>query len=232
MEIPLYLAMTAAEFASCRSLPEKIGWMACHFSPYGTGLSNLPDKLPKDSLLIVNDRTPICGHDPALIFEQLSAIIAEQSVEAVLLDFQRPDVPETQALAKHLTGLSCPVSVSHLYAGELDCPVLVPPVPVNRKIGEHLTPWQEREIWMDAALGSMTIKLDTYGSVTDEYAVENAVSLPFSDPDLYCRYRIETGDNTAFFHMQRSGEDLMQLLANSAQYGVTTAVGLYQELKS
>lgn len=231
MEIPLYLAMTAAEFALCAALPEKIGWMACHFSSYGTGLCNLPAKLPKDSLLIVNDRTPICGHDPGLILEQLATVITEQSVAAVLLDFQRPDLLETQSLAKYLLGLPCPVVVSHLYARKLDCPVFVPPVAVNRKIQEHLAPWQGREIWLETALGGITIKLDTHGSVTDEYAIENAVPLPFSDFDLHCHYRIETGADTAVFHMQRTKEDLTQLLEECAQYGVTTAVGLYQELK-
>ncbi len=231
MGIPMYLAMTAAEFARCTALPEKIGWMACHFSPYGTGLSNLPDKLLKDSLLIVNDRTPICGHDPELIFSQLSAVIKEHSVAAVLLDFQRPDISETQALAKHLIGLPCPVGVSHLYAREINCPVFVPPVPVNRRIEEYLAPWQGREIWLEAALGSMTVRLDAHGNETDEYAIGNEVPLPFSDADLYCHYRIETGADTALFHLQRSKEDLVLLLEDSAQYGVTTAVGLYQELK-
>ena len=231
MAIPMYLAMTAAEFAVCRVLPEKIGWMACHFSPYGTGLSNLPDKLPKDSLLIVNDRTPICGHDPGSIFAQLSEIIEEQSVSAVLLDFQRPDVPETQALAKHLAGLPCPVGVSHLYARELACPVFLPPVPVNQEIRCHLAPWQGREIWLEAALSGMTIRLDSHGCVTEELRAEKSAPFPFSDPTLRCHYRIGTGNDTACFHLLRFKEDLMQLLEDGTQYGVTTAVGLYQELK-
>lgn len=231
MGIPLYLAMTAAEFAACRALPEKIGWMACHFSLYGTGLCNLPDKLPKDSLLILNDRTPICGHDSGLIFEQLSALITGQSVAALLLDFQRPDVPETHILAKQLSGLPCPVCISHLYARELNCPVFVPPVPVNCQMEEHLAPWQGREIWLESALGSMTVRVDSHGSLITEYAPEKNTPLPFSAADLHCHYRIETHADTAAFHMQRSKEDLTRLLEQSTQYGVTTAVGLYQELK-
>lgn len=231
MEIPLYLAMTAAEFAHCTALPEKIGWMACHFSSYGTGLCNLPDRLPKDSLLIVNDRTPICGHNPELIFSQLTAVIQEQSIAAVLLDFQRPDVKETQVLTKHLIELPCPVAVSHPYAESHDCPVFVPPVPVNEKIETHLAPWQGREIWLEAALGSMTIHLDAHGSVDDEYALENDASLPFSDSELHCHYRIEAGADAVSFHIKRSKEDLAKLLETTTHYGVTTAVGLYQELK-
>ena len=53
--IRLNLAMTAAELGAA-PLPSHPAWMACHFSPYSTGLTNLPPKLPQDSLLILNDR--------------------------------------------------------------------------------------------------------------------------------------------------------------------------------
>ena len=46
MAITPFLAMTAAEFRKKEDLPDKIAWMACHFSPYGLGLSNLPQRLP------------------------------------------------------------------------------------------------------------------------------------------------------------------------------------------
>ena len=231
MEIPLYLAMTAVEFSACRALPNKIGWMACHFSPYGTGLSNLPIKLPERSLLIVNDSTPVCGHDPELVFEQLLGIITEQSAAAVLLDLQRQDNPETQALAGHLTALSCPVVVSHLYAERLNCPVFLPPIPINQRPEEYLAPWKGREIWLEAALGGMTIRLDDRGSVEKEYSNKEVASLPFYDSDLHCHYLIETEQDTALIHLQRSKEDLVHLLRDCAQHGITTAVGLYQELK-
>ena len=47
MAIGRYFAMTAAEIRGCSALPAGIAWMACHFSPYGTGLSNLPPELPE-----------------------------------------------------------------------------------------------------------------------------------------------------------------------------------------
>ena len=42
MAIRQYLAMTAAEMTQAGSLPRHAAWMACHFSPYSTGLTNLP----------------------------------------------------------------------------------------------------------------------------------------------------------------------------------------------
>ena len=62
MAIACYLAMTAAEFSVCTSLPPHIGWLACHFSSSGPGLSNMPKALPPDSVLIVDDSTPFHDH--------------------------------------------------------------------------------------------------------------------------------------------------------------------------
>ena len=76
MGLHCYLAMTAREINQCPLLPSKIAWMACHFSPYGTGLVGLPEKLPQGSLIIVNDRIPIRSHDPGQIVYQLRKLIA------------------------------------------------------------------------------------------------------------------------------------------------------------
>ena len=71
MAIRLYLAMTAAEIRENTGLPPKIAWMACHFSPYCTGLSNLPRILAAGSVLMLDDVTPIFHHDPQQIAAQL-----------------------------------------------------------------------------------------------------------------------------------------------------------------
>ena len=89
MAIAPFLAMTAAEICACPVLPPKIAWMACHFSPYGLGLSNLPKTLPPGSLLMVDDITPPHKHDPALIGKQLHSCVEALQCSAVLLDFQR-----------------------------------------------------------------------------------------------------------------------------------------------
>lgn len=232
MAIPLYLAMTAAEFAGCSSFPAKIGWMACHFSPYGTGLSNLPDALPKDSLLIVNDRTPICGHDPELIAKQLTEQIGQYSPAALLLDFQRRNVSETQVLTEHLlTHIACPTAVSECYAAGSDCPVFLPPVPVNKPLSEYIAPWAGREIWLEAALDGLCFHLDAHGCVVSPLPADPEGPFPHSDSGLHCHYRIDLDSGAAHFSLHRTREDLDALLKEAENSGVTAAVGLYQELQ-
>lgn len=97
-----YLAMTGAEIRSCSQLPEKIAYMACHFSPYGTGLTNLPRELPPGSLLILNDRTPIRGHDPSLVRDTLARLAEQFRCDGVLLDFQRTVCGESKRIVAAL----------------------------------------------------------------------------------------------------------------------------------
>ena len=136
MAIVPFLAMTAAEMRSCSVFPEKIAWMACHFSPYGTGLSNLPKDLPSGSILMVDDVTPPHGHDPNFIAQQLSHYVEKFQCSWVLMDFQRWNCMETEAIAKYLTeALPCPAALSACYAKDLDYPVFLPPV-VVLQVGE------------------------------------------------------------------------------------------------
>ena len=50
------------------------------------------------------------------------------------------------------------------------------------------------------------------------------------DTALHCHYKIEEFENRIDFHLYRTCEDLRQLLKDAKSHGVTTAVGLYQEL--
>ena len=102
MALPLYLALTAGEFQNCSPLPEHTAWMACHYSPYGLGLSNSPRQLPEGAMLILNDRIPISGHDPQRIADQLQQTLEQLSCDSLLLDFQRPDKAETAGLCRLL----------------------------------------------------------------------------------------------------------------------------------
>jgi hypothetical protein len=225
MVLPLYLALTAAEFAFCSSFPEKMAWMACHFSPYGTALSNLPPKLPEGSMVILNDRTPIHGHDPAEILCQLKGL----EPALLLLDFQRQAVIESEKMVTYLAeNMDCPVGVSHWYGDGLDCPVLVPPVPPDVPLGEYLTPWQGREIWLEAALGGLTYTVTEEGS--NPSPLLHMPDSGLKDNALHCHYKIEEFQNRVDFHLYRTREDLDYLLQDAKSHGVTTAVGLYQEL--
>ena len=45
------------------------------FFPYSTGLSNLPKALPPGSMVILDDITPIHGHDAEAIAAQLRPLV-------------------------------------------------------------------------------------------------------------------------------------------------------------
>ena len=232
MEIDCYLAMTAAEMAQAEPLPPKIAWMSCHFSPYGRGLSNLPDRLPQGSLLMLTDRTPWWNHDGEWIARQLAGLLDAHACAGLLLDFQRPDVPEVAELAGLLSRqLSCPVGVSELYAGNGNCPVFLPPIPLGMTVSEYLQPWQGREIWLDMAPQCCEIRLSANGSTTLPLPYSPPPEASHRDDPLHCRYTVEVCSDRAIFTLYHTREDLIPLLEEAKGCGVTTAVGLWQELE-
>ena len=227
-----YLAMTASEFAAAAQLPEKPGWMACHFSPYGTGLSNLPAALPPGSLLILNDRISICGHDPQRISGQLRQALDAMDGAGILLDFQKSGVKELANLAAHLvSSLPCPVAVSEGYAVGLNCPVFLSPCPHHMSLAKHIAPWQDREIWLDLAVDAETITLTKEGAVILPLPLGELPEGGHCDEGLHCHYSIETTASSARFTLWRTKEDLEALAEEAAGLGIKTLVGLYQELK-
>lgn len=231
MAIAPFLAMTAAEMQNSSQLPPKIAWMACHFSPYGLGLSNLPKELPPGSVLMVDDITPPHGHDPGLIAEQLTQHAERLECSGVLLDFQRKDSPETAALAKQLVkAIPCPVVVSAAYADGLNCPVFLSPVPPSVPLEEYLLPWKGREIWLELGLDGELLTLTEEGCEALSLPCPDLEAEGFSDDKLHCHYTIETREKSAGFTLWRTVEDLVQLLAEAKTLGVSGAVGLYQEL--
>lgn len=230
MGIPLYQAMTSSEFQAASKLPTHTAWMACHFSPYTTGISNLPRHLPAGSLLILNDRTPIHSHDPKMIIEQLIDIIQQFSCSGVLLDFQEKDNPELLQLTSYLSdALPCPVASPVSYAGE-KIPVFVPPIPLDCPIRDYLSAWDGKEIWLEAALDGCAITLSEMGA---KYHPFSPAALPEpvqADDKLHCHYYIEESEKEVTFFLYRTQNDLRDLLDEAEQLGVTCAVGLYQEL--
>lgn len=233
MAIVCELAMTAVEFATAGIAVSHPAWMACHFSPYGTGLSNCPTALPKGAMVILNDRTPAHGHDPQLILHQLQTLTEQLNCGRVLLDYQRPDSPENAAVAQLLTKeLSCPVGVSELYAKELDCPVFLPPPLLHCPLEDYLSPWTGREIWLEVALEGETATVNSQGTVFALLPPGEAPEGGHYDETLCCHYLIDVQENQIRFTLFRNKEDLTTLLKNAEKLGVTRAVGLYQELGS
>lgn len=232
MAIAPFLAMTAAEMRNHSVLPPKIAWMACHFSPYGLGLSNLPTELPPGSLLILDDITPPHGHDSARIAEQLTFCAEAFQCSGILLDFQRQNYPETAALAKHLTGvLPCPTAVSESYAHDLDSPVFLPPISPSVAPEEHFAPWQGREIWLEIGLWGELLTLTQQGCTVTPLSHPDLNREGFTDEKLHSHYNIETKENSAKFTLWRNWDDIQKLLEEAETLDVTTAVGLFQELR-
>ena len=182
-------------------------------------------------MLILNDRTPAQGHDPALIASQTEECARQFRCSRILLDFQRTDSVENLAVARAvLSAASCPVGVSDIYAKELDCPVFLPPVPPHIPLREHLAPWQDREIWLEAALYGETVSVTDTGS---HFSPLSSTELPDStmeDSALHCHYHIKTFDDHIDFTLWRTQKDLTNLLQEAETLGVTLAVGLWQEL--
>lgn len=232
MDLNCYLAMTAAEFAGTQASPAYTAWMACHFSPTGKALSNQPQQLPTGSLLIVDDSIPPNGHDPKQIAEQLNLLIRELPISGIVLDLQRRNLEENKEFVSVLTQQPpCPVCVSAHYAEGLDCPVFLPPPPLHTPLSEHLAPWKDREIWLEAALETEQITVTKDGSTVTTLPFMPLPEESFSDDTLYCRYRIQAQEDHAIFTLTRDMDMLQKLMRGAAALGIQKAVGLYRELK-
>lgn len=230
MEIPLYLAMTAAEFHAAQALPTKPAWMACHFSPYGTGLSNIPRTLPPGSMLMLNDRIPICDHDPQSVAQTLCDTAKALECGCILLDLQRkPCDGGMDVIRAVLKQAGCPVGVSALYAEEFDCPVLVAPIPTHIAPKEPLSAWEGREIWLELSTEGTQITVTEEGSRYTPLPGFQVISGSHAEAELLCHYKITAEEARILFQIGRTPEDQAALIQAAIGCGVTKAVGLWQE---
>lgn len=231
MKIPLFLAMTAAEFQGAEILPEHPSWMACHFSSYGIGLSNVPEALPKGSMLMLNDRTPICGHNPEIVARNLCDAAQTLGCESILLDFQRSGYEELISVIRAVLDLtSRPVGVSALYAGKFDCPVLVPPIPPHIPPEEALAPWKGRELWLELSTEGTEIAVTEDGSrytPLPNYIPEETFHF---EPLLHCHYQITAQEDRVLFHLGRTEKDQRSMQDATIPLGVTRTLGIWQEI--
>lgn len=231
MVLPLYLALTAAEISSVSPLPDRCAYMACHFSPYTEGLSNTPSSLPNGSMLILNDRFPCQGHSADLVANQISEVAMRLGCESVLLDFQRPPEPESEAMISAiLSALSCPVAVTEGFAKEQNCPIFLSPAPLHLPLADYLKPWQGREIWLEAALCQEEVIITEKGMEFHSVFPTDRLTDGFYEEHLRCRYFTQTTGDAVTFTLYDTAESLEQKLELAASLGVTRAVGLWQEL--
>ncbi len=229
MVLPFSLAMTPKELTDHPGHP--CAYMACHFSYQDTGLSSIPDALPPNSILILDDSTPPAHHDMPQIARQLCTLAEKLETRGILLDFQRPDIDAAGVLIRQLTeDAPCPVAVSALYGKGFTCPVFLPPPPLHRPLEVYLKPWQNRPIWLEAALSRGKFLITPQGSRFYDGDTPSSQDVFFTDDTLRCCYQIHPAQEQAEIYLWRTPEQLAQLLDQAAALGVVQAVGLFQEL--
>ena len=223
----VFLALTNGEIK--KQFPKKIAYMALHFSPYSTGLSNLPLDLPKNSILLLDDSTEPNNHDPQLVVEQLTQLANELLPVGVLLDFQRPVTEKLTAMADCIVkALPCPVGVTESYARDLDCPVFLSPLLANKALADYIEPWKKQGVYLEIAPEGLEITVTQTGSSTIPiFPVEG---LPLEDHRLHCHYQVEVSSEKAVFTICRYKEDLVQLVQEAEDLGILGCIGLYGEL--
>ena len=231
MEIPMYLAMTAAELRDVKTLNGHMAWLSCLFSPYSTGLSNVPKTLPPGSMLMLNDRMPICGHDSELIAKTLCNTAKELDCSGIVLDFQRTGYDALYDVVRAVMDRACcPVGVSDLYASGFDCPVLVPPIALHVLPKDALAPWEGREIWLELSSSGTEICVTEKGSQYTPLLCPSLDGVVHCEPELHCHYTITAKEDRVLFHLGRTKEDQISLLESARELGVSCALGLWQEI--
>ena len=230
MESSVFLAVTAHEMEEF--LPERLAYMACHFSPYNNGLSNIPSSLPAGSILLLDDSMPVQEHDPRLVTEQLLELANRFSLHAVLLDFQNePTAAGAEIAAAIAEALPCPVAVTEQYGALKNCPVFLAPPPVNTPLNTYLAPWLERGIFLEIAPDGLQITVTEQGAQQAPLPSGAVCNLQRQDTRLHCHYRVEVLPKKAVFTLHRTREDALAMADQALQLGVRAAVGLYQELE-
>lgn len=233
MVLPLYLAVTSAEISSVSKQSEPMAYMACQFSPYTQGLTNIPDSLPNGSMLILTDRMSCQGHSANLVANQLSDAAERLCCDSLLLDFQRPPDAESESMVKTIVEtLSCPVAVTESFAEKLSCPVFLSPSPLHIPLSEYLTSWENREIWLEAALDEEIIAVKKTGTEFIQQFPPDRLEGGFFDEELCCHYRTVIADNQITFQLFDTHQSLKMKLDLAQSLGVTRAVGLWQELRA
>ena len=225
----VFMAITPQEMHCI--LPKRVAYMACHFSPSGTGLSNLPCTLPTGSLLLIDDSMPVQGHDPDAVLHQINQMAETFSVKAVLLDFQRESSNEACEMVSAIAASCiCPVVVTPSYSHIDNCGIFLPCPAVNMPLQVHLTPWLHKRIYLEIARDTVRYTVTEEGCQSQPYFQE--IALPLSDEQLHCHYDVFVFPEKAEFTLSRTSADLASLSQEAYRMGVEGVVGLFQELQS
>ena len=230
MSLRFYLAMTDAEIRRATSLPRHLAFMACHFSPYGSGLTNIPQRLPPGSLLIVNDRVPVLNHDPELILSQLKSAVQRLKAFGILLDFQIPGNTQTERIVQTLVdGLPCPVAVSAAYGEDLTCPIFSSPL-IHQRLCDSPYIKKGRPLWLDTYQETAFYKVTPAGCSVIKDAIISGDT--FFDEILQCRYSFSIEKDSVVFSLSRQTAEISGYLKAAEMAGIPIAVGLYQQFSA
>lgn len=224
MKTMLYLAMTAQEL-TLFSNPALSAYMACHFSPYDPGLTNLPESITADSMVILNDRIPFLHHDCRLIASQLASL----PCESLLLDLQNTEPEQAKELITSvLSVVSVPVAVSEQYAVDCPCAVFLSTVDADRDPLASLNAWSGRDIWLDMSPGCVCYRIDSHGSrrTREKIFPDSPIH---ADPNLPCHYGITLTEAEAIFYIYRTWEDIARIMDQGKKMGISRCIGLHQE---
>ena len=122
-----------------------------------------------------------------------------------------------------------PAGVSHLYSKGLECAVLLPPVPPDIPLSEHIQPWKGREVWLELALDAIGYRVTKDGAVPFQPTCFSENGL--ADKNLCCHYDIESYDDHIDFTLWRTAKDLTHFIKKAENIGISRCVGLWQELQ-
>ena len=203
MVFPLYLAMSAMELTPIPN-PAFLVLEDSQIPPPGT-LPVVTDAFRVDRQLLLQ----LC-----------------QGREAVLLDFEHPPSVDTRELIRDLP---CPAAAPPGYRE--DGPVFLPPPPLHIPLEAYLSPWNGREIWLEAALQKQVITVTAEGCTVFPPCTNRDLQDGFYSEMLHCRFSQSFTDSRALFTLFDTPDTLRSKLNHAASLGVTRAVGLYQELR-
>lgn len=233
MPISIYEAVTAGDCAARDALAAHAAWMAAHFSAVGTGVSNLPHRLPPGSLLILDDQIPWQHHDAQRICQELLQAVADLACSGILLDFEREPCPQTSSLCALLSTYcqqhSIPLGMPPAYGWTLPVALFLPPLPCWPGPQTVLQPFSGRELWLDAAesgcvaeIGSKSVQISPADAATLQAQAEGHAV--FWHGGLCCQYySSQMGDRirVALYDTRQTMEQKLNLCA---KLGVSVAV--------
>lgn len=229
MEIHWYPAMTPEEIAQRQTRPEHYAWMAAHFDPRGNGLTDLPEKMPADGILILNDKIPYTGHSSEKICRTMMDCLNRWKLQGILLDFERPVSEQLREVVKNLvTSLPCPTVCGQA----LDIPGLVPLISMpelTQPSEEYFT--GHKGAWLEVRKQAAIYRVDQDGCsiVQTSEPTKNTPEVMF-DSALCAHYQAAPGPDSVEFILWRDREDRKKIMEIGQAAGIEIMVGLYQEL--